>query len=635
MNPSTVSSWDLEQARSTYGFERWAGDYFGLSEAGEITVALGHDRGVPRQVPITEIVQGVRDRGMDLPMLLSFGELLEARVRLLHESFATAIRDEGYKGTYHGVFPIKVNQQQRVIQQITTYGRQYHYGLEVGSKPELLAAIAHLQDPQAYLVCNGYKDAEFIDLALRVQKMGLQVLLVLEMPGELDAVLERAELLGIAPNLGIRVRLAAKGSGHWSDSAGDKSVFGLHVTQLMAVVDQLKRLGKLDYLRMLHFHQGSQIPNILSLREAAIEATRIYADLVAEGARMGLLDLGGGLAVNYEGCQFTSAHGPNYTIGEYCADMVNAIMRVANQAGIPHPDIITESGRAVAAHSAILVFNIVDVNRYFPKGSPPPMPEDAPAAIQDLYEVWSALEKRSLQECFNDAVFYRAQVLQQHVQGRISLRDRALGEQVFAHLMKRFAKVESIPEEMKEVEDLGVDFYYGNFSLFQSLPDTWAIEQLFPTAPIHRLLEEPTRRAVIADITCDCDGRLDQFLSPEGISDYLPVHEWNPGDDYLIGVFLVGAYQETLGDLHNLIGDTHVVSVELDDQGNLRYTHEVEGDSIGEALRYVEYDLADLRQRFRQAAEHAVEEGRITPKERQEFVQACEESLRGYTYFEP
>ena len=638
MNQPTSPPWSLCDAEELYAIDQWSNGYFGLSDEGEVTVRLQGDAAEPKSVSIPKIIGDIRDRGKDLPILLRFGEMLESRIRLLNESFRKAIVDEEYQGKYQGVFPIKVNQQQEVINHITKYGRAYHYGLEVGSKPELIAAIAHLNDPDAYLVCNGYKDAKFIDLALRAQKMGVNVILVVEMPSEVDTILERAALLDLAPMLGIRVRLAAKSCGHWCDSAGEKSVFGLHINQLMGVVDHLRENNKLDCLRMLHFHQGSQIPNIRAIREAAMEATRIYTDLVKEGAPMGLIDLGGGLAVDYEGNQSSTGSSANYGVEEYCADMINVIKNVADDAGVAHPNIISESGRAIVAYYSVLVFNIVDVNRFFPDGEPPPRPENIPEVLTNFYDAWDQLSEGNMQECFNDALFYRTQLHQLHAQGNVTLRERALGENLYAHLMKRCAKLletaERVPEDMKVVEELGVDYYYGNFSLFQSLPDAWAIEQVLPVLPLHRLDERPTRRAVLADITCDCDGRIDKFLSKHTVRSSLPVHELKPDEDYLIGVFLVGAYQETLGALHNLIGDTNVVSVTLDNEGQARFTHEVEGDSVGEVLTYVEYDLKDLRTRFLRIAEEAVKQGRISAKERREFTQAYDEGLRGHTYYQ-
>ena len=393
MNQLTSPPWSLCDAEELYAIDLWSGGYFGLSDAGEVTVRLQGDAERPTPVSIPKLIEDIRDRGKDLPILLRFGDMLDSRIRLLNKSFRKAIVNEGYQGSYQGVFPIKVNQQQEVIDQVTTYGRHYNYGLEVGSKAELIAAVAHLNNPDAYLVCNGYKDAEFIDLALRAQKMGVRLILVVEIPSEVDTILERAALLGIEPRLGIRVRLAAKGCGHWQNSSGDKSVFGLHINQLMHVVDRLRENGKLDCLRMLHFHQGSQIPNIRAIREAAMEATRIYTDLVKEGAPMGLIDLGGGLAVDYEGNQSSTGSSANYGVEEYCADMVNVIKNVTDDAGVPHPDIISESGRAIVAYYSVLVFNIVDVNRFFPDGEPPPRPDNIPEVLTNFYDAWDQLSQ--------------------------------------------------------------------------------------------------------------------------------------------------------------------------------------------------------------------------------------------------
>ena len=633
-----MKPWTVADSAELYAIDAWADGLFSISSDGEITVTLKNSQGDSVPVSVLDILRSVKDRGKNCPVLLRFGELLESRMAMLNETFERAIEEDDYRGRYYGVYPIKVNQQQEALQRVTSFGRRYHCGLETGTKAELIAALAYLRDPEAYLVCNGYKDAEFIDMALHALKMGLQVILVVEMPSEIGLILERAEIWDIEPMIGIRTRLRTESSGHWKDSAGDNSVFGLHASQIMAAVDELKAADKLHYLRMLHFHQGSQVTNIRSIRDATMEASRVYVELVKEGAPMGLLDLGGGLAVDYDGSNSNSKSSCNYGIEEYCVDVINIIKRVADEHGVAHPDLITESGRAIVAHFSLLVFDIFDSNSFFPIGSPLPMPEGAPPTIQDFYEAWEALTEANIQEIFNDAIYYRDQLHQGFLHGSISLRERSLGETMFGHLMKRFsqmlANADDIPEEMSGFSNLGVDFYYGNFSLFQSLPDSLAINQVFPVVPLHRLDEEPTRNAVIADITCDCDGRLDQFIGPHKTRYSLPVHELRPPDDYFMGVFLVGAYQETLGDLHNLIGDTHIVSVELNEQGGLRHRNEVPGDSVGEVLTLVEYDLKDLIDQFRQFTESAVSGGRITVDEGGEFIEAYEAGLRGYTYFE-
>ncbi len=633
---TTNGDWSTAQSAELYGIEQWGRGYFSINKQGEATVRLKGRKG-PREVSLYEIIRGLGDRGTDLPVLLRFRDLLHSRIAELNETFAQSMKDLGYKGRYRGVYPIKVNQQRQVIEEIAEFGRRFHYGLEAGSKPELIAALAYLHDPEAYLICNGYKDVEFIDLALHAQKMGVRIMIVLEMPGELPLVIERAERLGVRPNLGIRVRLASKGAGHWQESGGDKSVFGLNAAQIIDAVDQMKEAGYLGCLRMLHYHQGSQIPNIRTIREAATEAARIYVDLVREGAPMGVLDIGGGLAVDYDGSNSNFHASCNYSIHEYCTDVIEVVMQACEAAGVPHPDIISESGRAVVAYYSVLVFNILDVAEFQRDDAIPPVPDKPSDALRNLLEVNSQLRTKNLLECYNDAVYYRDLVRSLHVHGNVTLRERGVAENVFWVILSRIARrlkeLEHVPEDLLELRHSLYDFYYGNFSLFQSLPDSWAIDQLFPVMPLHRLDEQPRKQAVLADITCDCDGKLDHFIDREDVARTLPLHELEPGSEYLVGVFLVGAYQETLGDLHNLLGDTNVVGVHLEN-GSPVYTHEVEGDTVAEVLSYVEYDPKDLAARFRQFAEKAVARGRISPKERHEVINLYRHGLDGYTYFE-
>ncbi len=634
--PVKDKKWSPAQSAELYGVEGWAHGFFGVNDDGHVTVSLDGKDG-KKDVSLHTLVDGLKDRGTDMPVLLRFRDLLQSRITELNESFRTAIASVKYCGEYRGVYPIKVNQQRQVIEEITQFGERYHYGLEAGSKPELIAALAHMHDPQAYLICNGYKDEEFIDLALSAQKMGLKVMLVLEMPSELPLVLERSRKLGVLPNLGVRVRLSTRGDGHWQESAGDKSVFGLSAAQVIDVVDKLKESGHIGCLKMLHYHQGSQIPNIASIREGATEVTRMYCDLVKEGAPMGVLDMGGGMAVDYDGSHTNFSASCNYSVLEYCTDVIETIMQVCDKAGVQHPNLISESGRAVVAYYSVLVFNILDVSTVQTTNDAPPIPEDAPQNLINLIHVNKDLSIKNLQECFNDAAYYRDQVRAQFIYGNATLRERGLAEAWFWHILTRISKLmqelEIIPEDLRELSDTLVDFYYGNFSLFQSLPDSWAIKQLFPVLPIHRLDERPRQRAVLADITCDCDGKIDRFIDREDVKNVLPLHSLIPGESYYVGVFLVGAYQETLGDLHNLLGDTNVVGVHLEDDKPV-YTHEVEGDTVADVLSYVEYEPKELVTRFRSFAEKAVNQGRISPKERREVMDLYRAGLNGYTYFE-
>lgn len=629
-------SWSPEKSAELYGVDTWGHNFFGVNKQGHVTVRLTDDD-AEVNVSLFEVIEGLRDRGTHLPVLLRFRDILHSRITEINTSFHKAIKDTGFTGEYRGVYPIKVNQQRQVIEEISEFGKKYHYGLEAGSKPELIAALAHMHDPEAYIICNGYKDEEFIDLVLQSQKMGLKIMLVLEMPSELDLILERSRKIGVLPNLGIRIRLSTRGSGHWQESAGDKSVFGLNASQVIDVVDQLKEAGYIGCLKMLHYHQGSQIPNIAAIREGCTEAVRMYCDLVKEGAPMGVLDIGGGMAVDYDGSHTNFASSCNYSIAEYCTDIVEVVGQVCDKAGVSHPNLVSESGRAVVAYYSVLVFNILDVTSAQTSETVPPIPQNAPQNLLNIIEVNKALSKKNLQECFNDAVYYRDQMRAQFFYGSATLRERGLAEAWFLHIINRISKLiadlDDIPEELRELSSTLVDFYYGNFSLFQSLPDSWAIDQLFPVMPIHRLDEKPKHRAVIADITCDCDGKIDRFIDKEDVAKVLPLHDLKPDEPYYLATFLVGAYQETLGDLHNLLGDTNVVGVHLEN-GKPVYTHEVEGDTVADVLSYVEYDPKELVTRFRTFAEKAVVDGRISPKERREILDMYRTGLAGYTYFE-
>lgn len=631
-----MSDWSIEKARDLYGVSRWGNDYFDVNEAGEVVVRL-RDGEKTVDVSIPQIVNELTERGRALPLILRFRDLLDRRIEHLNESFRSAIESVGYNGSYRGVYPIKVNQQQQVIEEITQFGKKYHYGLEAGSKPELIAALGYMHDRKALIVCNGYKDDEFIDLALQATRMGLQVVLVIEMPGELPAIIRRARALGIKPTLGIRFRLSTKSEGHWAESGGDRSVFGLNASQLIDAVDHMKEEGFLDCLKLFHYHQGSQLPNIRAIREAATEAVRVYVNLVHEGAPMGLLDMGGGLAIDYDGSHSNFASSCNYTLEEYASDLIEIIQQHCDDAEITHPDIVTESGRAVVGYYSVLVFNILDVTRYESTQEPDEPKEDAHEMLHSLWEVGKSITERNLQECFNDALFYRDQVRALFTHGNVSLRERALGEKMYWHIVTKIAhavrRLPYIPDDLQGVNANLTDIYYANFSVFQSMPDAWAIQQLFPVMPIHRLNEEPDRRAILADITCDCDGKLDRFIDLEDTKGYLPVHDRKPQEKYHIGAFLVGAYQETLGDLHNLFGDPNVVSVGVE-KGDLVFTHEVEGDTVADVLSYVEYDPKELEARFRGFAESSVKDGHITAADRRQIMEAFRHGLNGYTYYE-
>jgi len=632
----TLTPWRVEDSADLYGIHSWGAGYFDVNAAGEVVICPKGPSG-PR-VPIPEIIAGIRERGYELPCLLRVENILDSQIAKLHESFRKAIRNLGYKGAYRGVFPIKVNQQQQVVEEIAQFGSRYHHGFEVGSKGELIAAVSLLHDREACLVCNGYKDGEFIDLGLQAQRLGLNVLFVLEMPGELEVILERARVLGMRPKLGVRCKLSTKASGHWAESGGERSVFGLTPSQIVDVVDKLKECGMLDCLRLLHYHLGSQISNIRDIRLGAMEGVRFYVGLVQEGAPMGYLDLGGGLAVDYDGSHTNYFTSRNYTVDEYTADIVEAIQSTLDEEGIAHPHIVTESGRATVAYYSMLLVNILDVSRLEEKQLPEELPDDTPEPVRNLREVLSTLSPRNLQECYNDAIYYRDEVRQLFATGSVNLRQRCLAERFFWNIFMKLAeekeKLKTVPRDLQDIDSHLADIYYGNFSIFQSLPDSWAIDQLFPVMPVHRLQEYPGRKGVISDITCDSDGQIDHFIDQQGVKRTLELHELKDGEEYYLGVFLVGAYQETLGDLHNLMGDNNVVSVRIEDDGSYEVVREQQGDTVADVLSYVEYEPRRIMEDLRSVAERAVREGRITPSQRFSFLQTFEDGLRGYTYFE-
>lgn len=631
-----LDRWTREKSEELYGIKNWGAGYFSISDKGEVVVNPFRDSSVG--VSIMDIISGVRERGVDMPVLLRFENLLDAQISFLNESFDDAMRKLGYRGRYKGVYPIKVNQQQQVVEEVTRFGQRYHHGLEVGSKAELIAALALMKDREACLICNGYKDEEFVDLGLYAVKMGFKCFFVLETPTETDIVLERSRALGIKPNIGLRIKLAARAGGHWTESCGDRSIFGLSVSQMVEAVDKLRENHMLDCMKMLHYHLGSQIPNIRDIRAAVLEAARIYAELVKEGAPMGYLDLGGGLAVDYDGSSTNFTHSRNYTVEEYCTDIIEAVMSVLDPENIPHPTIITESGRAVVAYHAVLLFNVLDVERFEECEIPEQPDDDAPEQIKNLYEVHRNIILKNIQECYNDALYYRDEVRDMFKHRRIGLRERALAEKLFWNTMYKIArekqKLKNPPPELEDLEQAISDIYYCNFSVFQSIPDSWAIDQLFPIMPVHRLLELPKRNAVIADITCDCDGKIDRFIDLHDVKKTIPLHEMKNGDDYYLGVFLVGAYQETLGDLHNLFGDTNVVSVRINPDGTFDLTREIHGDSVADVLYYEEYDPKSMSESFRETCEEAIRNGYISAVERRKIMEAYENGMRGYTYYE-
>ena len=638
MKTIPIESWSIEDAEKLYGIQNWGADYFSISKQGEVNVVAPTEKGNV-SVSLMEVIASLKERDLTMPVLLRIENLLDHRITQLNRVFAEAIKNAGYQNHYRGVFPIKVNQQHHVIEEISRFGAQYHHGLEAGSKAELIIALAHIEDNDAYIICNGYKDAEFIDLGLHAIKLGVRCFFVIETPSELPIIIERSQALGVQPLLGVRLKLTAKVEGHWQEDSGDRSIFGLNTMQLMDLIEQLKAAEMLDSLKLLHFHLGSQLPNIRNIRTGMLEACRYYIELVKEGVPLEYFDLGGGLAVDYDGSQSNETHSRNYDLNEYCADIVESIMQAFDPHNIPHPVIITESGRSTVAYSSMLLFNILDVSHFDPQPLPDLLPSETHELVTNLLLVADHIDNARLQENYNDAIHYRDELRELFRRGQISLRERALGENIFLTIMQRVAtRLPELDRVPTDLEHLGVDLadiYYGNFSVFQSLPDVWAIDQLFPFMPVHRLNEAPTREGILADLTCDCDGKVDLFIASEGGQrKTLPLHPLIKNEEYFMGCFLVGAYQETLGDLHNLFGDTHVASIRVNEDGSFDIVTEFHGDTISDVLSYVEYEPQRLKTQFRNIAEKAVKAKKITIAERQRMLNDFSESLRGYTYYE-
>jgi len=637
IRPLAASGWTPAESAELYGIKSWGAGYFDLAEDGAVTVNVNFD-GKRLGVSLLDIIAGVQQRGLQMPVLLRIENILDAQISLLNESFGRAIRALNYGGTYRGVFPIKVNQQCQVIGEIARFGARYGHGLEAGSKAELLIALASLDPDSGHIVCNGYKDSEFVSLGLQALKLGYKCIFVIETPTELPIIVEESRRLGIRPLLGARVKLAARVGGHWTESSGDRSLFGLTTAQIVQLIDELRGHEMLDCLQLLHYHLGSQIPNIRDIRSGVLEACRYYVDLAKEGAALGYLDLGGGLAVDYDGSQTNYGFSKNYSLDEYCSDIVEAIMTTLDPEGIAHPVIITESGRATVAYSSVLLFNILDVTHFEPAPASGKSPKGEHELIGNLRESLKSINPKNLQECFNDAVYYREEIRELFKRGQIRLRALSVAENIFLEIVRTIVRqmhgAKRVPPSLEGLEESLADIYYGNFSVFQSLPDVWAIEQVFPVMPVHRHTEAPTRQAIIADITCDSDGKIDRFIGARGVRKSLPVHPLVEGEPYYFGVFLVGAYQETLGDLHNLMGDTNVVSVRINEDGTFDFAREMGGDSIADVLSYVEYQPQQLLEQFRTTAEQAVRKGRISVGERQAILEAFSASLRGYTYYE-
>ena len=624
--------WTLEDARETYQIDAWGGGYFGLNEAGHVTALPG----TPQEVDLHALVEEVRERGIDPPMLLRFSDILRRRVVELNEAFGRAIEEYGYRGRYRGVFPVKVNQDAFVLEEIVRAGRPFGFGLEAGTKPELLAVLALAAD-EALIVCNGYKDAEYVEAAIHGQRLGRMPILVLEKLSELDLVLSAAERLGSMPRIGLRLKLSSRGAGRWESSAGDRAKFGLTAHEVLEVIDRLRSAGRLDALVMLHFHLGSQVSSIRSIKSALKEAGRFLVECHRQGAVIEYLDVGGGLGVDYDGSHTAFDSSVNYSVQEYANDVVYYTQEVCEAEGIPHPDLVSESGRAIAAHHAVLVCEVLGVSQMGRGRVPKALPEGLHPIVGTLFEIHEDLSRKNFLELYHDATYAKDEMLTLFTLGHLSLEERVLAEDLFWSIARRVLKLArssgELPEELEPLDRALADTYYCNLSIFQSIPDSWAVDQLFPIVPLQRLGERPTRHAVLADITCDSDGKVDRFIGRRDVRDTLELHPLG-GDPYYLGVFLVGAYQESLGDFHNLFGKTHTLMVESVEGGRYRIEHVEPGDTVREVLRVVGHRKDSLLRRMRSLCEDALSRGAISRQESRDILRFYEQGLEGYTYLE-
>jgi len=626
--------WTTTDASELYDVASWGKGYFSVGENGHLFVHPNKEKN--RKIDLKEMLDKLVLRGIAPPILLRFGEILKHRLGEIHGAFQSAITEHNYRGQYCCVFPIKVNQQRQVVEEVFEYGQPYGFGLEAGSKPELLAVMA-IANNATPIICNGFKDDEYIEMVMHAKKIGRQITPVVEKYTELDLIIKHAARVGVRPTIGIRIKLASRGSGRWKSSGGYRSKFGLTVTEALRALEQLRELGMADCLVLLHFHLGSQITNIRQVKAAVSEAVRIYVELKRAGAGLQFMDVGGGLGIDYDGSQTDFESSVNYTLQEYANDIVYHIQNVCDEAEVPHPTIITESGRAVAAYHSALVFNVLGVSGFGEPNLTLELPEDAEQPLIDLQETYRSLSNKNLLESFHDAQQSLDSALNLFTLGYLPLVQRSLAENFYwaiCHRIQKLAKdLDYFPEELEGLESLLSDTYFCNFSLFQSMPDSWAIKQLFPIMPIHRLNEPPSRHAVLGDISCDSDGKVDQFIDRRDVKKTLPLHSLN-GEPYFLGAFLLGAYQEILGDLHNLFGDTNAVHVSLGETGEVILDAVIPGDTVREVLDYVQFKSTSLLEQYRKDVELALREGKIGYEESGRLLKFYEDGLHGYTYLE-
>lgn len=630
-----MKKWSIEDSKELYNINGWGTSYFGINSDGDVYVTPCKDK---TEINLREVMDELSLRDVTAPVLLRFPDILDNRIEKTASCFDRAAEEYKYKGENFIIYPIKVNQMQPVVEEIISHGRKFNLGLEAGSKPELHAVIAVQCQSDALIICNGYKDQSYIELALLAQKMGKRIFIVIEKLNELDIIAKAAKKLNVKPNLGIRIKLASSGSGKWEESGGDASKFGLTASELLQALKMLDDKGLHDCLRLIHFHIGSQITKIRRIQTALREAAQFYVNLHKIGYNVDFVDCGGGLGVDYDGTRSSNSESSvNYSIQEYVNDCIYTFVDAADKNGIPHPNLITESGRSLAAHHSILVIDVLET------ASLPEMPEEFEPKetdhqlVKDLYEIWDNLNSRSMMEDWHDAEQIREEALDLFSHGLVDLKTRAEIESMYwsvCHEINSLAKsMKHVPDELKNIDKLLADKYFCNFSLFQSLPDSWAIDQLFPIMPLQRLDERPTRNATLQDITCDSDGKITNFVSNRHVSHVLPLHPLRRNEPYYLGVFLVGAYQEILGDMHNLFGDTNAVHISVKD-GQYHIDQIFDGETVEEVLDYVQYNPKKLVRQLEIWVTKSVKQGKISLEEGKEFLSNYKSGLYGYTYLE-
>ena len=632
--------WGVPESSKLYGIKNWGNGYFDINDDGHVAVHPTKDPA--KSIDLKKLVDELKQRDIGLPILVRFTDILKDRVKAVADAFNTACKENSYTGKYRCVYPIKVNQQRHVVEEILAFGQPYGFGLEAGSKPELLAVMALVQDDQKPIICNGFKDDEFIEAVILATKIGKNIIPVVEKFSELELIAKYAKLHNVKPSIGVRVKLSARGAGRWQESGGVRSKFGLFVSEVVDALEYLRKHDMGDCLNLLHFHLGSQINSIRNVKSAIIELSRVYVELQRMGAGLRYIDVGGGLGVDYDGSKTNMESSINYTLQEYANDVVYHIKEVCDGAGVEHPTIISESGRAMVAYHAVLVFNVLGWSGFdrftLPESIEKADRDKMPQPVLNLFEAYHGLKDSNYAEYYHDAQLAREETLHLFNLGYCSLEHRAMAEKLFFGLCSKVLRIirtlEYTPEEFRGLEAMLSDTYFCNYSIFQSMPDSWAIDQLFPIMPIHRLKEEPTCRGILADITCDSDGKVDRFIDRRDVKPVLELHPLNKDDDYYVAVFLVGAYQEILGDLHNLLGDTNAVHITLGEDGQASIDEVVEGDTVREVLQYVQFSADDLMRSMRKSVEAALRNRKLTIDESRVLLKFYEQGLKGYTYLE-